>query len=206
MESILEQPTEKLQPETSPLAGSEPSAILNEHLDSIFKIIKTNTGHDFSAYKLNTIMRRIERRMTSQASGSIEDYIAFMEKTPQEAQALCGEILIGVTSFFRDRDAFEMIRNSVIPRLFNGRDPEDPIRIWHACCATGEEVYSMAMLIREYLSDHQLDLRVQFFATDIDESAIARARTGLYTDSILEDVSEERLKTFFTRAEGKWQI
>lgn len=181
-------------------------ATLDEELGTLFSIVKVQTGHDFSSYKSNTVMRRIERRMTVNETGGIRRYIALLESNPQEAHALAQDILIGVTCFFRDPEAFATIRQTVLPQLFAGRDPDDPVRIWHACCATGEEVYSMAFLIREYLDEHRLDVKVQLFATDIDEAAIAQARAGLYGDEIEENVGEERLKTFFTRTDNRWQV
>src|SRR6185369_485280 len=108
--------------------------------------------------------------------------------------------------FFRDPDAFAFLKESVLPGLFAERDPEQPVRIWHACCATGEEVYSMAILIREYLDERGLDTRVQFFATDLDEVAIAQARAGLYLDEAVADLGEERRQAYFTKLDGRWQV
>jgi|GEM_PF-291311 len=180
-------------------------ATLDEDLHAIFTIVKAKTGHDFSAYKANTVVRRIERRMTVNDAAGIGKYIALLRESDQEAHALCQDILIGVTSFFRDPEAFDTLRREVIPRLFAERAPDDPVRIWHACCATGEEVYSMAMLVREYLDEHRLDAKVQIFATDIDEVAVAQARAGLYDDAVA-GLGEERLKTFFTEGNGHWQV
>jgi two-component system, chemotaxis family, CheB/CheR fusion protein len=179
---------------------------LDEELQAIFAVVKARTGHDFSSYKRNTVLRRIERRMTLNETGGIRKYITLLEESPQEAQALCQEFLIGVTGFFRDPDAFRVIGSEIIPRLFTDRDPEDPVRIWHACCSTGEEAYSVAMLIREYLERERGDARVQLFATDIDEGAVALARSGIYPGDIGEDVGEERLKAFFSRCDGRWQV
>ncbi|HYS43099.1 MAG TPA: CheR family methyltransferase, partial [Geobacteraceae bacterium] len=182
------------------------TATLDEELADLFDIVKAETGHDFSSYKTNTVMRRIERRMAVNEVGGIKKYIALLKVCPQEAQALCQDILIGVTSFFRDPDAFETLRRDIIPRLFANRGPDEPVRIWHACCATGEEVYSMAILIQEYLDRERISAKVQFFATDIDEGAIAQARAGLYSDDIAAEVGAERLKAFFTRSDNRWQV
>ena len=179
---------------------------LEEELQTICALVKTGTSHDFSSYKANTVLRRIERRMAVHETGGFGKYIALLREDPLEAKALCQDILIGVTSFFRDPEAFAILRQNVIPRLFADRDPDEPVRIWHACCATGEEVYSTAMLIREYLDEQKLDVKVQIFATDIDETAIAQARAGLYPDDISADVGEERLKRFFTRVDHRWQV
>jgi two-component system CheB/CheR fusion protein len=178
---------------------------IDEDLNSIFTAVKTKTGQDFSSYKRNTVLRRIERRMAVNESGGLKKYLSYLEQNPNEAQALAQEILIGVTRFFRDPEAFEVLRSELIPRLFAGRDPEDPVRIWHACCATGEEAYSVAILVREHLKKERLNSRVQIFATDIDEAAVAQARAGCYADDIGADIGEERLNTFFTRAADRWQ-
>lgn len=197
--------------EVVPGAGRIESAIkipveLDDQLRAIFRIVKSRTGNDFSSYKTNTVMRRIERRMILNGVGVVGDYLALLKENPREADELCREFLIGVTSFFRDPEAFEKLRESVIPGLFAGRDPEDPVRIWHAGCATGEEAYSTAILIREYLEERQLDARVQIFATDIDERAIARARAGSYHEGIEADLSEQRLRSFFTAGAGRYQV
>jgi len=179
---------------------------LDEELRTLFAILKARTGHDFSGYKKNTVLRRIERRMAINEAGGLKKYLAILEQTPQEAQALCRELLIGVTGFFRDPEAFEFLRREIIPRLFAGRDPEEPVRIWHACCATGEEAYSVAMLIREHLEQKDMQAKVQIFATDIDEAAVAQARAGLYGDDVAAEMGEERLTRFFTRNDGRWQV
>lgn len=182
-------------------------ASLDENLATVISLVKDGTGHDFSAYKTNTVMRRIERRMAVNDVTGIGKYITLLRENPKEAQALCQDILIGVTSFFRDPEAFAILRREVIPGLLTNRAAAEPVRIWHACCSTGEEVYSMAILIKEYLSEHKLDTKVLIFATDIDELAIAQARAGLYDDNIEADVSEERLKTYFTRTnDHQWQV
>jgi len=182
------------------------STTLEEDLDAIFTVLKAGSGHDFSSYKRNTVLRRIERRMTVNESGGLRKYLAFLEQNPRECQALAQEILIGVTRFFRDPDAFEVIRSEILPRLFADRNPDEPVRIWHACCATGEEAYSVAMLVREYLARERLSTKVQIFATDIDEAAIAQARSGFYADDLRPDVNDERINTFFTRSQGRWQV
>jgi PAS domain S-box-containing protein len=181
-------------------------ATLEEELHTIFAIVKAKTGHDFSSYKANTVLRRIERRMAVNDAGGIGKYVDQLRESTHEAHALCQDILIGVTSFFRDPEAFDTLRREIIPRLFADRAPDDPVRIWHACCATGEEVYSMAMLIREYLDEHRLAAKVQLFATDIDEVAVSQARVGLYDDDIAVVLGDERLRRFFTREDSRWQV
>lgn len=178
----------------------------DEDLDAILSVLKAGSGHDFSSYKRSTVMRRIERRMAVNESVGLRKYLAFLEQSPRECQILAQEILIGVTRFFRDPEAFDVIAGEIIPQLFADRNPDEPVRIWHACCATGEEAYSVAMLVREYLAREQLTAKVQIFATDIDEAAIAQARSGLYTDDLRQDVSDERINAFFTRCQDRWQV
>ena len=182
------------------------SASMEDELQSLFAILEAETSHDFSSYKRNTVLRRIKRRMAVSGAKELSEYFALLEQTPQEAHSLCQELLIGVTSFFRDPDAFEVLSNKIIPLLFANREPEEPLRIWHACCATGEEAYSVAMLIIEHIEREKLPAKVQIFATDLDETAVAHARAGMYGDDIAQVVSEERLKQFFTRNEGCWQV
>jgi two-component system CheB/CheR fusion protein len=179
---------------------------LEDDLKSLFSMLEAKTSHDFSSYRRNTVLRRIKRRMAVNGAKELNEYLALLEQTPQEAHALCQELLIGVTSFFRDPDAFEILRSKIIPLLFANRDPEQPVRIWHACCATGEEAYSVAMLIIEHLETEKLPTKVQIFATDLDEAAVAQARAGAYADEVAHGISEERLKRFFVRNEGCWQV
>jgi len=178
----------------------------DEELQALFAILKARTGHDFSSYKRNTVLRRIERRMAVTGTEDMRQYLDLFEENPQEAQGLCQELLIGVTSFFRDPEAFEFLRHEIIPRLFAQRETEEPVRIWHACCATGEEAYSVAMLILEHLEKEHLQTKVQIFATDLDEKAVAKARIGFYADDLAADVSPERRDRFFTRGEAGWHV
>ena len=189
------------------VAPRDQEALLDEELRAIFSIVKARAGHDFSSYKKNTIMRRVARRMIVNQQEGLDSYLAFLHANPEESQALAREILIGVTSFFRDPQAFDLLAREIFPRIFSaGRDPSDPVRIWHAGCATGEEVYSMAILIQEYLQQQQLSARVQIFASDIDETAIGQARAGFYPDGIGADVDEIRLQRFFARSDDGWQV
>ncbi len=181
-------------------------ATLDQELQAILAVLRARTGHDFSSYKVKTVLRRIERRMAVNDAAGLGKYLALLQEHPLEAEALCQDILIGVTAFFRDPDAFEILRRETIPQLFRNRDPEEPLRIWHACCATGEEVYSMAMLVREYLDEHRLPTKVQFFASDIDQTAVAQARAGLYDGDACASVGERRLGAFFQKSDGRWQV
>ena len=186
-------------PQTAPEA-------MDEQLKSIFSVLQTRTSHDFSSYKRNTILRRIERRMMVNGARELSEYLTILEKHPQEAHSLCQELLIGVTSFFRDPDAFELLGSKILPLLFANRNNDEPVRIWHACCATGEEAYSVAILILEFLEKENLPAKVQIFASDLDEVAVAQARAGLYSDDISAGVGKERLKRFFVKSEGGWQV
>ena len=167
-------------------------------LREIFTQLRLHTGHDFSNYKRPTLLRRIERRISVHNLPDLPSYTAFLQEYADETRALLKDLLISVTNFFRDGKAFNFLEHSVIPALFAGKTSADEVRIWVAGCATGEEAYSIAMLCAEHALD-ALDVpKVQIFATDIDESAIATAREGLYTLNDAADVSPERLRRFFT--------
>lgn len=182
------------------------SAERGGHVTAILNLVQSWTGHDFSSYKINTIQRRIERRMAMNNAREVADYLALLNANPQEAHDLCREFLIGVTGFFRDPEAFAILGRDVIPRLFAGRNADDPVRIWHPCCSTGEEAYSMAILIREYLESQNRTAEVLIFASDLDEEALAQARAGQYSEAIEASVGPERLATWFTRTNGGYQV
>ncbi|MFA6291081.1 MAG: chemotaxis protein CheB [Victivallales bacterium] len=166
-------------------------------LHKIFMMLRNQTGHDFSQYKPSTIHRRIKRRMAIQQIKTIEEYVKFIQQTPPEAEALFRDLLIGVTSFFRDREAFEALEKQAIPKIFAGKPENTLIRIWSPGCSTGEEAYSIAILLYEHLEALKHGFKVQVFATDIDSQAIATARLGLYPASIAADILPERLARFF---------
>jgi len=167
-------------------------------LHKMFTLLRSQTGHDFSQYKPNTIRRRVERRMAVHQIGSIEDYVALIQQTPQETQALMRDLMIGVTGFFRDPECFVAFEEQVVPKLFEGKPPGAAIRAWSAGCSTGEEAYSIAMLIHEQLENLAENYSVQLFATDIDSRAIATARSGIYPSAVAADMSPERLSRYFT--------
>jgi two-component system, chemotaxis family, CheB/CheR fusion protein len=178
------------------LAKPEPTKD-EDALKQVFVLIRAKTTHDFSQYKPSTVVRRIERRMAVHQIDSIGAYAKFLGTNPEEADALFRDLLIGVTSFFRDPEAFKELEQVVIPKLFEGKKPGSIIRIWTAGCSTGEEAYSIAMLLQERMSVLQTRYTVQLFATDIDSRAIALARTGVYPESISADLSPEWLNRFF---------
>ncbi len=166
-------------------------------LQRIFTVLRTQTGHDFAPYKPGTIQRRIERRMLVHHLTTIEEYVRLIQQTPAEADALFRDLLIGVTSFFRDADAFRTLEAQVIPSLFAGKSADDPIRLWCVGCSSGEEPYSLAILLAEHMERTKGAHPVQLFATDLDGAAIARARTGIYPASSTVNLTAERLAQWF---------
>lgn len=182
------------------------SQYVRDALQKILVTLRAETGHDFSQYKHNTINRRVERRMTVNKLEHINDYVEFIRHNHGEADILFRELLIGVTSFFRDEDAFNMLETKAIPSLFDNRSHDEPIRVWVTGCATGEEAYSVAILLREYMDRHGVEYQVQIFATDIDSRAINKARQGIYPANIAADISPERLERFFKKENGHYQV
>lgn len=177
-----------------------PSAIEStpvEGLEKIFQLLRAQTSHDFSQYKRNTIIRRVERRMAVHQIENFTDYVRYLQLTKPEVDELFRDLLIGVTSFFRDAEIFDQIQKKVIPELLNGKTEASEIRIWVPGCSTGEEAYSIAMLLREQMDELKLGSKVHIFATDIDRESIEQARAGVYPASIVADVSAERLAHFF---------
>lgn len=183
-----------------------PLPTVEDDMKKIFILVRSHTGHDFSLYKNNTIMRRIERRMSVNQISEMRLYVRYLQQNPLEVETLFKELLIGVTSFFRDPEAFEILKIKVIPKIFSDRPRNKPVRVWVPGCSTGEEAYSIAILIREYMEHNSLDHDVQIFATDIDGDAIEAARQGIYPDSIAMDVPNEYLQRYFTRADNVLQL
>ena len=172
-------------------------------LKKIFVLLRAQTSHDFSQYKPATIQRRIDRRMAVHQIETMDDYLKFIKNTPTEVEALFRDMLIGVTHFFRDPEAFKALEEQIIPKLFAGKGAETTIRIWVPGCSTGEEAYSLAILLVERQEALKRSFKVQVFATDIDSNAIAVARSGIYPASIAADVSPERLTRFFETEPGE---
>ncbi|MDD5462396.1 MAG: chemotaxis protein CheB [Methylococcales bacterium] len=185
------------QPE--PLVASEP-------IQNIFILLRTRTGHDFSSYKPTTIKRRIARRMNIHQIKNPDKYVNFLQDNPIELDKLCSEFLINVTNFFRDADAFEALSALALPKLFEGKPDNYELRVWVAGCSSGEEAYSIVILIKEYMEKTGRSLRLQVFATDLDLSAINRAREGLFPSGIAADVSQERLQRFFKQEDSHYRI
>ena len=179
--------------------AERPSAPQTENaLKKIFILVRAQTGHDFSQYKPSTIYRRIERRMAVHQIESIEGYVKYLQQTPAEVEALFRDFLIGVTNFFRDPDAFEVLAKQAIAKLFEGKAAGNVIRVWVPGCSTGEEAYSIAILLQEQRAARKSAAKLQVFASDVDSRAIATARTALYPASMAVDVTPERLARFFT--------
>ncbi|MCI0151393.1 PAS domain-containing protein [Paraburkholderia sediminicola] len=169
----------------------------DEAREAIYAILRNQIGHDFSGYKVKTFLRRVQRRMQVLEIQTPEAYVARLSADPEEVTALFRDLLINVTSFFRDAEAFESLANIVLPELFEGRGADDTVRVWVPGCATGEEVYSLAILMREQINGRTDAPRVQIFATDIDDGALAAARAARYPLPLLDGVSEERRRRFF---------
>jgi two-component system, chemotaxis family, CheB/CheR fusion protein len=172
----------------------------------IYRILQNRLGHDFSGYKEKSFQRRVRRRMQVLQTSSLKQYVARLRDDPDEATALFRDLLIGVTNFFRDPGAFEVLEKSVIPAIFEGKGAPDTVRIWVPGCATGEEVYSIAVLLREHMDKVRAVPKVQIFATDIDDNALVVARTGRYPGPLLENVSRQRLKRFFTGDDVSYSV
>lgn len=175
-------------------------------LEKILDTLHTRSGHDFSHYKRSTILRRIHRRMQINNTPTLEKYCEWLQATEDEHEALSQELLISVTHFFRDPEAFEALEEQVVPELFAGRDPDTPIRVWVPGCATGEEAYSIAILLVEQALKENQAFEIQVFATDADETAIEKARTGVYSSPIEGDISSERLRHFFREEAGGYRV
>ncbi|MEI8242500.1 MAG: chemotaxis protein CheB [bacterium] len=182
--------------------GTVPAPKAESALKKIFILLRAQTSHDFSQYKPSTIHRRIERRMAVHQLATLDAYVKHLQQTPAEVEALFRDMLIGVTNFFRDPAAFEVIEQEVIPKLLAGKSADAVIRVWVPGCSSGEEAYSLAILLAERQVAMKQSFKVQVFATDIDSQAIATARTGLYPASIAADVSPERLARFFAAESG----
>jgi two-component system, chemotaxis family, CheB/CheR fusion protein len=178
-----------------------------DHLHRIFSLLRFTTGVDFSHYKLTTLKRRIMRRMVLKKLDHLADYVVYLQKNAEEVELLFRDILINVTGFFRDPAAFQALRKKIFPRLIKQRAPGAPIRIWVPGCATGEEVYSLAICLHEFLGKNRNNKAIQIFGTDISEAMVARSRSGVYPRSIESQVSPERMRRYFQKTNnGNYQI
>ncbi len=179
---------------------------IEEILRSIFDLLRAQTHVDFSNYKLTTLKRRIQRRMMVRKVESLAAYAKDLQEHPEEVKALYDDMLINVTEFFRDPDSFKVLTTQVFPKLLKNRPAHSPIRAWTPGCASGEEVYSLAILLTEFLIKTKNKFPVQIFGTDISESAIQKARAGFYSEAIENSVNKERLQVFFDKVKGGYKI
>jgi len=187
----------------SPLEEKDQSA-----LEKVLILLRATSGHDFSLYKKNTVYRRVERRMGIHQINRIASYVRYLQENPQEVELLFKELLIGVTSFFRDPGAWEQVREKVIPAILANHSPGGVLRAWSAGCSTGEEAYSLAMVFKEALEQIKPPegFSLQIFATDLDRDAIDKARQGFYPANIAADVSPERLNRFFIKDGNGYRV
>src|SRR5438874_1225512 len=175
-------------------------------LKNILHLLRMANEVDFSDYKPATVKRRIIRRMALHQIGTLKDYVQLLRHHPAEVEALHEDLLIKVTSFFRDPAAFEALKAEVFPGILKHRSPEEPIRVWVPGCSTGEETYSQAIALLEFLGHKSADIPIQLFGTDLSQGSIGKARAGIYPESIVADVSPERLRRFFAKVEVGYRI
>ncbi|HTA40828.1 MAG TPA: chemotaxis protein CheB [Bryobacteraceae bacterium] len=172
----------------------------------LFRLLRTATGVDFRLYKQSTIKRRMARRMAVNKVDTLAAYHKFLERNPAEVDALLGELLIPVTDFFRDPEVFDALRDTILPQLLREKPPDEPIRIWSAGCATGQETYSLAIALLESLGDKPPGRTLQIFGSDVSDKVVEQARLGVYSEDEIKGVSKERRKRFFRRVNGEFQV
>jgi len=182
--------------------GPDPEQTLQDVLSLLYE----HTGHDFRQYRPGTLLRRLERRLQVRGQPDLPSYYDLQRRDASESHALFRDLLIGVTQFFRDREAFAALEHTVLPRIFQDKGPDDTVRVWVAACSTGEEAYSVAMLLADRAASMADPPAIQVFASDIDAQAIRTARAGLYPISIAEDVPPERLQRYFTLENGAYKV
>jgi two-component system CheB/CheR fusion protein len=188
--------------------GSRPQDAAQDWLPQIIDLMRAKTAHDFRLYKPGTLQRRIERRMAMAAieTDDMDRYLKTLHSNARELDLLAKDLLINVTSFFRDPKVFDLLAEKIVPDLVRSHAPDQPLRIWIAGCSTGEETYSLAMLFREQITAAKRNIRLQVFASDVDPDAVASAREGLYPETIEAEVSPERLGRFFTKEAQGYRV
>ena len=207
LERISQHPAiPKIVAEEAEAAAGNDVVDTDHTLSAILQLLKKGTGADFTHYKTNTIKRRIIRRMLIYKLETLDDYLKYLKHQPGEAHILYQDILINVTSFFRDADAMDYAKKTLIPALLKQKKPTDSIRVWIPACASGEEVYSLAMVFMEVCGDKDLACPIQIFASDLSEISIAKARLGIYSKNDLSGVSPHRLRHFFEAVDGNYRI
>jgi two-component system CheB/CheR fusion protein len=182
------------------------STVITSCINKILMQLHSATGHDFSQYKKSTIGRRIERRMSMHGIDSLDVYARYLKENPAEISMLFKELLINVTSFFRDPEAFDTLKSEVLPKLFADKPEDYVLRVWVAGCATGEEAYSIAILLAEYMEEIHHEYKVLLFSTDLNDDAITIARAGLYPPNIAQDMNSERLRRFFVKEDAGYRV
>jgi two-component system CheB/CheR fusion protein len=178
----------------------------NSTLATIFKLLRKTTGLDFTHYRQTTVWRRIQRRMVVHKVDKLEEYVKYVQANPAEINALYHDMLINVTSFFRNPGMFDVLKTQVFPRILKNHPPEVSLRVWTPGCASGEETYSLAITLLECLGDKTPRPPIQFFGTDVSEVSVSKARAGTYPENIQGDVSDHRLRRFFTKVESGYRI
>jgi two-component system CheB/CheR fusion protein len=195
---------------TTPPASKREAAMAEQHLQDILSQLRAGSGHDFKHYKRATVLRRIERRLQVTAQPDLGAYYDYLQAHPEETKSLLGDMLIGVTNFFRDREAFEALERNVIPDLVKALQDalphRDEIRVWSAGCSTGEEAYSLAILLNEQLALDANPAKLQVFASDIDDRAISFGRNGVYPEAIITDVPPSRMRQYFTLENHHYRV
>ena len=177
-----------------------------DEFKDICTLLRTHAGIDFSQYKPNTLNRRITRRMVLQKADTVPHYVARLRQNPGELDALMQDILISVTGFFRDPKVFDILKRKIFPRILKHKEGDEAIRVWVPGCSTGEEVFSLAIVLVEFMEAHEKKCPLQLFGTDVNETILNRARSAKYPEAIKADVSPERLRRFFTKADGGHRI
>ena len=193
-------------PPPSSRKNTQPAPATISGMNQIMMLLRSGTGHDFSGYKKSTIGRRIERRMAQHNIEDIEVYARHLKGKPDEVQSLFRELLINVTSFFRDPEAFVLLKQEILPQILADKPDDYVLRLWVAGCATGEEAYSIAMTLREIMEEAHREFKIQLYSTDLDDDAIAIARAGFYPHNITRDVSPERLRRFFVKEDNGYRV
>jgi two-component system CheB/CheR fusion protein len=184
----------------------EPAAVQDD-LAQVMALLRARTQFDFRSYRKRMLLRRVQRRMGLSHLDTLADYLALLREKPEELTQLTRDLLISVTAFFRDPEMFQVLETEVLPKLIDERDPDTPVRVWVPGCATGEEAYSIAMLLIERIAATGKACPIQIFATDVDEGALEVARRGIYAEALLSDLSRKRVERFFTRADPHhWQV
>ncbi|RYH94307.1 MAG: chemotaxis protein CheR, partial [Acetobacteraceae bacterium] len=188
------------------LAPIDSARAIDDARLKICAVLRAQLGHDFSGYRDKTFLRRVRRRMQVVNADSLEAYTNYLHANPPEVMNLFRDLLIRVTSFFRDKETFDTLQSLVIPRLFERKSADGFVRVWVPGCATGEEAYSLAILLREYMDGLVGAPRVQVFATDIDDAAISTARLGRYPAALLAGLSDERRTRYFRASAGSFMV